>query len=512
MSRVEQFEAIRRDHYLQQKSVREIARDRGIHRRKVRQALAHAVPPERRTPRRASPVLGEEVKAYIDGWLIGDQGAPRKQRHTARQIWRRLVRDHGFVGAESTIRRWVGRRRRELGLRRRVFVAQTYEPGKEAEVDWYEAEVDFPWGRQTVQFLLVRACFSGREFHIAFPRATQQAFLEGLVQAFLWFGGVFHLMRFDNLTSAVKRVLRGRRRIETDRFVALRSHYLFASVFCEPGIEGAHEKGGVEGGVGRFRRHHLVPVPKVADFDALNRYLRQRCIEDEARTVDGHARPIVEDWEREVGALLPLPAEPFCVEDVTTPRVDSKSRVCVGRNRYSVPVRLAHRRVEARVSARKVVIVAQGKVVARHERLQGLGGQSLDLDHYLELLQHKPGAMQGATALRQARDAGAWPACYDQLWDALRERYGDSDGTRQLIDVLLLHRRHDHADVHLAVGMAIDMGAFSHDAVAYLMRAFDTPSDVAPSLPDLGPLDAYGTASDDDISVYDQLLSKEAAA
>ncbi len=106
MSRVEQFEAIRRDHYLQQKSVREIARDRGIHRRKVRQALAHAVPPERRTPRRASPVLGEEVKAYIDGWLIGDQRAPRKQRHTARQIWRRLVRDHGFVGAESTIRRW----------------------------------------------------------------------------------------------------------------------------------------------------------------------------------------------------------------------------------------------------------------------------------------------------------------------------------------------------------------------------------------------------------------------
>ena len=84
------------------------------------------------------------------------------------------------------------------------------------------------------------------------------------MQAFDWFGGVFGLLRYDNLTSAVKQVLRGRRRVESDRFIALRSHYLFESQFTIPGIEGAHEKGGVEGEVGRFRRRHLVPVPEVA--------------------------------------------------------------------------------------------------------------------------------------------------------------------------------------------------------------------------------------------------------
>jgi len=507
---VEQFEAIRRDHYVHGKSKRAIARERGIHRRTVRQALENAVPPQRKAPARACSVLTDEVKATIDAWLISDQSAPRKQRHTARQVWRRLVRDHGFVGAESTVRRWLGRRRRELGLKRKVFVPQSYEPGKEAEVDWYEAMVDFPWGREKVFFLEVRACFSGREFHIAFPRCTQQAFLEGIAAAFVWFGGVFHLMRFDNLTSAVKKVLRGRKRLETERFIALRSHYLFESVFCEPGIQGAHEKGGVEGGVGRFRRQHLVPVPKVADFDALNQHLRERCMEDEARTIRGRQQRIADDWEREKVALRPLPSEPFDTSEVSTPKVDAKSRVSVRSNRYSVPVRFAQRRVEARVTARKVVVRAEGKVVAEHERLQGRGGQRLELDHYLELLRTKPGAMPGATPLRQARDRGGWPKAYDVLWSALNERYGEADGTRQLIDVLTMHRDHPTDDVHLAVDMAIDMGSYSADAVAFLVRGFTTDQATSVAVDGLGDLDELGEPPDDDHSIYD-LLWKGAA-
>ena len=102
------------------------------------------------------------------------------------------------------------------------------------------------------------------EFHVAFAQQTQQAFLEGLSLAFGHFGGVFERVRFDNLGSAVKKVLKGRSREETDRFVALRSHYLFESEFCRVGLAGAHEKGGVEGAAGRFRRNHLTPVPQAA--------------------------------------------------------------------------------------------------------------------------------------------------------------------------------------------------------------------------------------------------------
>ena len=125
-------------------------------------------------------------------------------------------------------------------------------------------EVDLAGVRTTVHLFFMRASFSGAAFCQASLVETQQAFLELHVESFEWFGGVFAQVRYDNLTSAVKQMLKGRRRVESDRFVALRSHYLYASAFTRPGIEGAHEKGGVEGEVGRFRRNHLVPVPAFA--------------------------------------------------------------------------------------------------------------------------------------------------------------------------------------------------------------------------------------------------------
>ena len=129
-----------------------------------------------------------------------------------------------------------------------------------------------------VFLFLMRACFSGGCFVQAHPRETQQAFLEGHVGAFEFFGGVFGLVRYDNLRSAVAKVLKGRRRVESDRFVALRSHYLYESSFTRRGKEGAHEKGGVEGDVGRFRRAYLVPVPEVASLAELNDRLAAACI------------------------------------------------------------------------------------------------------------------------------------------------------------------------------------------------------------------------------------------
>lgn len=456
-------------------------------------------------------VFTRDQRGVVDGWLEADKTAPRKQRHTARRIFARLLREHGYTGAESTIRKYVGRRRRELGLRSNAFVPQTHLPGDEGEVDWYETQIDFPEGRRKVFVMILRACFSGREFHIAFPRMTQQAFLEAFVAAFAWFGGVFGIVRLDNLRSAVRKILRGRRRLETDRFVAMRSHYLFDSEYCIPGEQGAHEKGGVEGGVGRFRRNHLVPVPGVADFDELNRLLRDACAEDDLRTIDERSRSIIEDWEQERAELLPLPAEPFDCSEVARPRVDSKSRIRVRRNFYSVPVRLVGHRVEARVSARRVTAVHDGKTVAEHDRLHGRSQQSLELDHYIELLQHKPGALRRATPLRQARDRGRWPEEYDRLWEALRLRHGEADGTRQLLDVLLLHRDSLTEDVHQAVSMALELGCIDSGAIAVLLRRLELPDEPVAPLTVLGPLAQIGVPVRDDVSDYDVLLGRSEA-
>ena len=508
-SRVELFEQIRRDHDREGLSIRALAERHGVHRRTVRQALESAVPPARKRPvGRPAPALGA-YRALIDEWLEADRHAPRKQRHTARRVWRRLVDEHGAQVAERTVREYVAARRRALGEPGEVFVPQVHQAGMEAEVDWGEADVVLAGRPTRVQLFFMRPCFSGAGFCMAFRRCSQQAFLEGHVEALAWFGGVFARIRYDNLSSAVKLVLRGRRREETDRFIALRSHYLFESAFTLVGLQGAHEKGGVEGEVGRFRRNHLVPVPEVADLAELNRLIGAGCEADLERTIIGRTETVGEALVRERPLLRALPAEPFDTSEPSSVRVDSKALVTVRQNRYSVPVALAGRRVLARVGAREITIIADGDVVARHERLSERSAVSARLDHYLELLARKPGALAGSLALHQERHRGAWPDCFDELWQAIAAKVGASEAARQMVDVLMLVRDHGPERVELAVRGALTAGAHDGRAVAVLLtRAEDRPAAVP--LDDLDPRLAATDRPVPDLTEYDELLDQEA--
>ncbi|MGH7751053.1 MAG: IS21 family transposase, partial [Candidatus Dormibacteria bacterium] len=269
-SKVSLYEQIRRARERDEVSIRELSRRFGVHRREVRLALASPVPPERKTVVRVAPVLGQ-WKPVVDKWLEDDRTAPRKQRHTARRVWQRLVAEHDAQVGESTVRRYVAevRRRQEVPLVE-VMVPQHHPLGAEAEVDFGTISVYIAGLLVEVQLFLMRLSASGRSFPRAYLNECQEVFLDGHVQAFAYFGGVPGRIRYDNLKSAVAKVLKGRVRIESDRFTAMRSHYLFDSFFCLPGIKGSHEKGGVEGEVGRFRRRHLVPVPHVASMAELN--------------------------------------------------------------------------------------------------------------------------------------------------------------------------------------------------------------------------------------------------
>src|SRR5712692_1355056 len=444
-SRVEQFEQIRRDREREGLSIRALAERNGVHRRAVRQALAAALPPPRKRPEgRPAPKLGPD-RALIDSWLLADREAPRKQRHTAKRIWQRLLDEQGAELSERTVRDYVRRRRRELGEPvDEVYVPQVHEPGIEAEVDWGEAFVEIAGQRRKVYLFLMRACYSGAAFVVAFERETQLAFLEAHVEALRFFGGGFQLVRYDNLRSAVKQVLRGRRRREQDRFVALRSHYLYESAFTRRGKEGAHEKGGVEGEVGRFRRRHLVPLPRVASLKELNQLLEDGCFAELGRRIQGRAETVGEALRVEARALRELPFPDYETAAQASPRVDTKALVTIRQNRYSVPVALVGLRVAARIGAREIVISHQRREVARHPRLHGRFQTAARLDHYLELLQRKPGALKGSLPLRQERERGRWPACFDELWQALEDRYGASEAARQMVDVLLLCRKLGH--------------------------------------------------------------------
>jgi len=225
-SRVELFEQIRRDWRAGGSSIRELAVRHHVHRRTVRQALASAVPPPRKAyPPRPQPAIGPYA-AIIDGWLLADRDVPRKQRHTARRIWQRLVAEHGASVAEVTVSRYVARRRAELGLDKvQVTVPQAHEPGAEAEVDFGEFHAMVAGTLVRLWMFVMRLSCSGRAFHVAFATQAQEAFLEGHVLALEYFGAVPGRVRYDNLGPAVVRVLRGRDRAESERFIALRSHY-----------------------------------------------------------------------------------------------------------------------------------------------------------------------------------------------------------------------------------------------------------------------------------------------
>jgi transposase len=400
-------------------SIRELAVRHGVHRRTVRQALASAVPPPRKAyARRPRPAIDAWVEV-VDSWLLADQKAPRKQRHTARRVWQRLVAEHGAQVSEVTVSRYVARRKVELGLERvEVAVPQTHAPGAEAEVDFGEFYVGIAGVMVKLWMFVMRLSCSGKAFHAAFATQAQEAFLEGHVRAIAHFGAVPGRIRYDNLKPAVLRVLRGRDRAESERFIALRSHYGYDPFFCRPGLEGAHEKGGVEGEIGRFRRTYLVPVPEVASLAELSALIVAGDAADDERVITGRPVTVAAAFAAERPALAPLPAAPFDAARLLSARVDTRARVCVRQCYYSVPARFAGRRLPVRLSATSVEVLDGASVVARHERAAGRYVEVLTLDHYLEVLKIKPGALPGATALAQAKACGAFAPAHQRYWDA----------------------------------------------------------------------------------------------
>ncbi len=513
---MEQFESIRRDRRDVGLSIRALASRHRVHRRTVRDALMDAVPPARKQPRRVAPVVGP-WEATVRGWLVADLTAPRKQRHTARRVWQRLMEEHGVVVAESTVRHLVARLRVEIsGGKQVVMVPQTHPVAQEAEVDFGEFTAVIAGVTMKLFMFCLRLSHSGKAVHVAYANQTQESFLDGHVRAFEAFGGVpVGMIRYDNLKPAVIRVALGRARFEHPRFIALRSHYGYDSFFCAPGIEGAHEKGGVEGEIGRFRRRHLTPVPQVESLAALNVVLAAADARDDARRIGARAETVGAAAARELPLLNPLPDTTFDVAASLSCRVDGKARVCVRQSYYSVPVRYAGARIEVRLGACTVRAVVAGQVVAEHTRSLHKGSEDLILDHYLEVLTRKPGALSGSTALAGARASGVFTGTHQRFWVAARTRLGDGAGTRALIGVLLLHRTLPAAAVLAGMHAAISTGRFDPDLVAVEARlAMTPPGSPPPALVPLpvtaGPAAAV-TRPAPGLTGYDDLLGQASA-
>src|ERR1700691_2298281 len=497
------FEQIRLEYEFGVGTIQGVSRKLRVHRRLVREAIQSAIPARRKKTERPR-VKTAPAAEFIDAILEADRKSPRKQRHTAKRIWERVRAEvPGCTAAERTVRQYVEHRKEALGLaRRETFVPQSYDWGVEAQVDWYEAFADLDGERVKLQVFSLRSMASGAAYHRAYLRATQQAFLEAHELAFHYFGGVFRRLRYDNLSSAVKKILRGYQRELTTRFIAFRSHWQYQAEFCTPG-EG-HEKGGVEGEVGYFRRNHWVPVPVARDLAELNAQLLAHCHGDESRILAGRSESVGTLLLVEKEHLLPLAGDNFELAEISFPRVDQAGCAKVVANSYSVPLKPGSI-VEARAYSSLVEFRCDGERIAQHQRSYGRGQQVLDLEHYLEVLERKPGALRGSKPLAQWRAQGRWPASYDRLWESMRLRHGRQGGARAMVAVVGMGREFGYAKLEASVGQALELGSTDIAAIRHLLMSDQLQHAAAGSV-EIGALSAYERPLPT-MAQYDQLLS-----
>jgi transposase len=501
MINVEKREKIRRAYFLEHKSQREIAKELGCSRKTVRKAIESAEP-EAYTLRqpRPAPVLGP-YKARIDELLAENEQLPRKQRYIGHLIYKD-IKAQGYAGAESTVRGYIAQRRGEK-KRPQVYIPLEFDPGTDGQADWGEAIAFIAGKRVTVQLFLMRLCYSRKLFVRAFPTQKQEAFFEGHVMAFHHFQGIPHCISYDNLKAAVQRILEGRNRQEQRKFIVFRSHYLFKSRFCTRGQ--GHEKGRVEDGVGFSRRNFMVPPPKVASFDELNAHLLAACLEDDRRRIDRQPVTVGEAWEMEKPHLLPLPEKDFecCVTKSVT--LNGFGQVEFETNRYSVPAEDAYRNLVLKAYPFQIDILHMNDVIASHPRCYDRKQDILDPQHYLSLLEQRPGAFDHAKPIRRWREE--WPPVYEELLTHLREKWPDGRGVREFVRILKLHQTYSNELVLQAITQALAYGCAHADGVELCLHQMtdSKPSVLQIDVAAWPELQGVG-AQPPDVMCYDQLL------
>jgi transposase len=457
---MENWAEIRRRVLVDGQSKRSVCREFDIHWDTLRKILDHAEPPGyRRTVPRPRPKI-DPYLGVIHQILEADKKAPKKQRHTARRIFERLRDEHGYRGGLTIVKAAVAARRLRSA---EVFVPLAHRAG-EAQVDFGQAEILLDGQTATVALFVMTLPYSDATFVCAFPRECTEAFLEGHVRAFAFFGGVPRRISYDNSKVAVAKITGSRDRKVTDAFIRLKSHHLFESHFCL--VRRPNEKGHVETLIGFARRSFLVPVPIVhGGLEPLNARLEQCCREDLTRQLWGKPTSKAELLDGERSSLLPLPKEAFVAARVEPRGIDSLSLVSFDANQYSVPTEFAHHPATIVATIESVRIVVGEQVAATHQRCWGREQVFYNPVHYLALLERKPGALDFAAPL----EGWELPVCFGVLRRRLEAEFG-GPGTRQFIKVLRLLERSSPEELTRAVERALELGIADADAVRLILE------------------------------------------
>jgi transposase len=496
MLTVDQYEYIRAAHRVYGKTIKKIARETGHSKNTVKKVLKAEYVGYSCRQKQLYPVLGPYIKT-IDKWLMEDKNSPKKQRHTGTRIYNRLKQEQNYQGSSSTVLHYVKIARQKIGVNsKQVFIPLEPVIGQEAEVDWGWCRAILNGETVRLKFFCMRSKYSGKHFVRCYPCERQQALFDAHIQAFLYFGGVFPVLIYDNLTTVVQKILRGKDRILQKEFKKFNAYYNFTSRFCNPG-EG-HEKGGVEGLVGYARRNYMVPVPEAKSIEDLNRKVLRDCMAYGTHRISGKDKTVNELYEQEKTHLLALPDIKFSNLQTTRCKSDKYSTVIIDKNRYSVPAEYAYLQLSAVLKVNDIDIYYSNKKIAEHTRLYDVNKWSLDPFHYLDLIKQRPQSFTTARPIKQWRKI--LPACYDQLFDRFCNSKGNTKGIKEFINVLFLHKKYKSQDIIKAIEKALSTHVSCSDSVLQiLINSLEKPINI------FAPLQDREVFPIPDVSVYNQL-------
>jgi transposase len=446
MLRMDQVHVVRHKHFIEGRGIREIARATGIDRKTVRKYLKESEPRrEERVPRRRPvlEVVGPRIDELLEEWV---PRSTRKHRITSPRVHRQLV-EEGYTVAERTVRGYLAEKRREGA---EVYIPLVHRPGDEAQVDFFAVTVEEDGDQREAWKFLMRLMYSGRDFVHIYDRCDQVSFLDGHVRAFSYIGGVTRRVIYDNLSAAVKRVVKLSERELTDRFRALCSHYLFEPCFAR--VREGHDKGGVEGRGRGIRWQHMTPIVEGRDLDEIS----EKVLADVELTYRSKRRRdgtrLEDQFAEEQGALLPLPAVAFEAREVRPVAISRSSTVTVYGAQYSLPSRWARLDAMAHVGATDIRFVCRGEALVIRRKARG--EKEIRYRHYLRELSRKPNAVRQVVP-ELISELGE---PYGRLWSLLEETHGPKKGARILSGILGAMEDHSEECVTAALEQALRHG------------------------------------------------------
>ena len=390
-----------RTRYTDGESIRSIAKGLGISRQTVKKYCEGSTHPKvRKTYQREPEVVNEAVKTFILGCFKEDEAEHlKKQKHTAKRIYDRLVAEKEFAGSYSSVRTAVRLLKSERTVPPQSSVPLSYAPGEAVQIDWGEATIYLDEQKTKVYTFCGRLCYSCDIFVQVFKASNEETFLEAQQLMFDFFGGVPRRLIFDNAKVAVKEGF-GIYAKPQAKYLSFGAHYAFSLDFCNPAK--GNEKSLVENLVGYSRRNILVPVPRVADIEELNRQLWKACVNyRESHKVQHRSHPVKVMYQEEARTLNPIPIFRFDTSKTAIAKVDDFSTVRYEKNNYSVPTRYLRKNVTVKGYANTVRILHEGTEIATFSRQYGSGNTQYCLEHYIDLLERKPRSVQNARPVKE---------------------------------------------------------------------------------------------------------------